>query len=133
MDFLSYFLDNLIGFLNRGRCNMALIRLMYDELVQLPFEVHNEYNLSETELFKHGKGDCEDKAPVLARFMVRNGCRGVKLLYMRSVDESEPGHVVVLHDTYVYDPTMGYWRYPDWNYKSMMKSYKDFEERNVFW
>lgn len=133
MDFLSYFLDNLLGLINRGKCNMSLIRLMYDDLLALPFEVHNDYNLSESELFKYGKGDCEDKSPVLARYMVRNGCKGVKLLYMSSVDESEPGHVVVLHDGYVYDPTMGYWRYPDWNYKSMMKSYKDFEIRNVFW
>lgn len=112
---------------------MALIKVMYDNLVALPFEVHNEFNLSESELFKLGRGDCEDKAPVLARYMIRNGCTDVKLLYMTSIDPDEAGHVAVIHDGYVYDPTMDYWRYPDWNYKSIMKSYKDFRECNVFW
>lgn len=116
----------ILGRWNRGKCNETLIRWMYDRLVIIPFEVHNSYNLDETTLFNYGKGDCEDKAPVLARFMIRNGCVGVKLLYMESVDVDEAGHVAVLFDGYVYDPTMDYYKDPAWNYKSKMASYKNF-------
>jgi hypothetical protein len=133
IDFLSFIFDNLFGLVNRGKCPEQLIKTFYTSLVNLGFEVHNDYNLTETELFKLGKGDCEDRSLVLARFMVRQGCKGVKLLYMSSIDPDEPGHVCVISNGYAYDPTMDYYKYPDWNYKSIMKSYKDFKEVKVFW
>jgi len=133
MNFFSFLFDNLLNFINRGRCPEESIRVFYNQLLELGFEEHHEYNLTETELFKLGRGDCEDKSLVLARFMIRQGCRGVKLLYMSSIDPTEPGHVCVTHNGYAYDPTQGYWKNPVWNYKSTMASYKDFHEVNVFW
>jgi len=136
ISFLQYIIDNLLGFINRyknGCCRTELIRAYYDRLLGLGFEVHQGYDLTEDELFKQGRGDCQDRSLALARYMIRIGCTGVQLLYMKSIDPDEAGHVAVLHDGYVYDPTMDYWHYPDWNYKSLMKSYKDFYEVPVTW
>lgn len=136
ISFLQYIIDNLLGFINRrksGCCREELIRAYYNRLMALEFEVHSDYNLSEDELFQHGHGDCEDRSLALARYMIRIGCQDVQLLYMRNVDPDQAGHLAVLHDGYVYDPTMDYWKNPVWNYKSMMKSYKDFQELPVTW
>lgn len=42
------------------------------------------------------------------------------------------GNLVYFHYLFIFK-NRNYWHYPDWNYKSMMKSYKDFREVNVFW
>lgn len=136
ISFFQFFLDNLLGFLNRrkgGCCRDELVRLFYDRLLALDFELHYDRNLGEAELFTRGRGDCEDRAPVLARYMVRQGCLGVELLYMWPVNPGQSGHVAVVQGDFVFDPTLGYYRFPYWQYVIHLASYKDFERRPVFW
>lgn len=93
----------------------------FKALTQEKYELHIGSNISPETILNDLKGsDCQDRMNKLATETIREGVNGVKLLAIYFGGFT--GHLCLVYEDEVYDPTWNIWKMPLYNYRELLPS-----------